>query len=115
MASKRSEQPANTATEGFAHPAVGSFLTVLSGLSFLWLCMLLPLVGKAGSVTPFARQNYFVFLGFLLLTLTLCGTAIASKMARRRRDGSPPPVLTLGLAAICALLLLAQLAGLLAL
>lgn len=98
----------------YARPGLGSFLSVASGLWFLALCMLLPLVGKAGVETPFARQNYFVFLGFLLLNLVLCGLAVGSKMTRRSRDGSPPPRYTIGLAGICGLLLLALLTNLLA-
>ena len=100
-------------TRWYARPATGSVLSVIAGLLFLWQCMLLPLVGKAGAATPFARQNSFIFLGFLLLTLACCGIAIGSKLLRRRRDGSPPPVFTMALAAICALLLVAQLANLL--
>lgn len=115
MAKKNTKPEPPVARNLYAHPAVGSFLAVVAGLSFLWLCMLLPLVGKAGAVTPFARQNYFVFLGFLLLTLALCGIAIGSKMMRRRRDGSPPPLFTMGLAGISGLLLVALLANLLAL
>jgi hypothetical protein len=115
MAKQAPKDKPRTALDVYALPAVGSFLSVLAGLSFLWLCMLLPLVGKAGAVTPFARHNYFVFLGFLLLTLALSGMAIGSKMTRRRRDGSPPPLFTLGLAGISVLLLIAQLANVLAL
>ena len=99
----------------YALPGVGSFLSVMAGLCFLGLCMLLPLVGKAGAVTPFARHNHFVFLGFVLLNLLLCGLAIGSKLMRRRRDGSPPPLVTFGLAGICGLLLVALLANLLSL
>ena len=99
----------------YARPEVGSILAVLAGLSFLFLCLLLPLVGKAGAEKPFARHNFFAFLGVLLFTLALCGVAIGSKMMRRRRDGSPPPVMALTLAGLCGLLFVALLAGLLAL
>lgn len=104
-----------TAADLYARPAVGSMLSVLAGLSFLWLCMLLPLVGKAGAVASFTRQNTFVFLGFLLLTLGLCAVAVGSKILRRRRDGSPPPIFSLVLAGLCGLLLIALVSGLLSL
>jgi hypothetical protein len=115
MSNPSSEKQPSALRAVYARPAVGSFFSVLAGLSFLFLCMLLPLVGKAGAVTPFARQNFFVFLGFLLLTLALCGLAVGSKMLRRRQDGSPPPLFTLGLAGLCGFLLVALLAGLLSL
>jgi predicted transporter len=97
----------------FAHPVTGSTLTVLSGLSFLLVCMLLPMVGPAGAATPHAARNHQVFSTILLLALVLSGFAIASKIARRRRDQSPPPWLSMTLSVVLALLFVALHAGLL--
>lgn len=94
-------------------PAVGTSLTVGSGLSFLLVCMLLPMVGPAGSVTPFARANHISFTCYLLLALALSILAIVSKVARRRRDGSPLPLLSMVLCGLCLVLLAALSAGLL--
>jgi len=97
----------------FALPVVGSVFTVLSGLSFLILGMILPLVGRSGSDVPFARQNFLTFLGVALLALVLATMAVISKLERRKVDGSPLPYGSIGLCAICVFLLLALFAGLL--
>lgn len=99
----------------FQWPSVGSFFTVLSGLSFLFVCMLLPLVGRAGSVAPAAGKNRLAFLGAVLFSLLLGGLATLSKMERRKIDGSPLPYFSLGLMGLCLALLLALFAGLLSL
>jgi len=105
----------------FAHPVVGSALTVASGVSFLILCMLLPLVGPAamnGSGSPGAgpvphlRANIIAFVAVSLVSLALAVLAIVSKIERRKVDGSPLPYAAFGLAGILVLLLLALAAGL---
>jgi predicted transporter len=109
-----SDQPAMQRVRAiFAHPVTGSTLTVLSGLSFLLVCMLLPMVGLAGAATPHAAHNHQVFSTILLMTLALSGFAIASKVARRRRDQSPPPWFSMALGVVLALLWIALHAGLL--
>jgi len=95
-------------------PGTGSVLTVMSGLSFFFTCMLLPLVGPAGSRAPDAGKNQLAFLGVLGLTFLLAALATGSKMIRRREDQSPLPAWSLGLCAVCALLFALQLTGLLA-
>ena len=95
-------------------PVTGSVLTVMSGLSFFFTCMLLPLVGPAGSRAPDAGKNQIAFLGVLGLTFLLAALATGSKMVRRREDQSPFPTLSLGLCVVCALLFVLQLTGLLA-
>ena len=94
--------------------ATGSVLTVMSGLSFFFTCMLLPLVGPAGSRAPDADKNQLAFLGVLGLTFLLAALATGLKMNRRKEDQSPLPVWSLGLCAICVLLFALQLTGLLA-
>lgn len=91
----------------------GTALTIAAGLSFLFLCMILPLVGKAGVKTVHARENFLAFLGVLLLTLTLSVAATAAKLHRRRIDRSPMPWMSITLTGLCLLLLVSLLTGLL--
>ncbi len=95
-------------------PVAGSALTVAAGLSFFFNCMLLPLVGRAGSSAPNADKNQLGFLAVLGLTFTLAALATWSKMLRRSEDQSPPPYWSLGLCVICAVLCVLLLTGLLA-
>ncbi len=97
----------------FALPAVGSTLLVLAGLSFMMVCMTLPLVGPAGAAVPWAEQNFRTFLSILLLTLILGGLSLVSKLMRRRLDGSPFPRASAALTGLCLFLLVALLTGLL--
>jgi hypothetical protein len=103
-----------TVVNVFQKPMTGSVLTVLSGLSFFFTCMLLPLVGPAGSRAPDAGKNQLAFLGVLALTFLLAALATGSKMIRRKEDQSPLPIWSLGLCAVCAILFVLQLTGLLA-
>lgn len=105
-----------------AEPRVGNVLSVLFGLLFLFLCMILPLVGKSaahGSGSPGAGpmdtlwKNHLFFSISLLLTLLSGAGALYSKILRRREDGSPYPKATAGLLAVCVLLLLCYVTGLL--
>ena len=98
----------------FEKPLTGSVLTVAAGLSFFFTCMLLPLVGRAGSSVPYADQNQRSFLTVLGFTLMLSVLATAAKMLRRAEDHSPLPIWSLGLCAVCVLLFVLQLTGLLA-
>ncbi len=96
------------------NPLTGNVLTVMSGLSFFFTCMLLPLVGPAGSRAPDAGKNQIAFLGVVGLTFLLAALATGLKMARRKEDQSPLPIWSLGLCAVCVLLFILQLTGLLA-
>lgn len=98
-------------TSWFAN--AGTALTIAAGLSFLFVCMILPLVGKAGVQTVHAKQNHYAFLAALLVSLFLSIAATWAKMARRRVDQSPLPVLSLTLTGLCLLLLISLFAGLL--
>lgn len=104
-------------------PMTGSILVILSAISFLFLCMVLPLVGPAavhGSGSPGAgpaphlEKNITAFLSVLLLSLALAGAAFYSKIQRRKIDNSPYPVFSLGLILILLAVFFAHLAGLLA-
>lgn len=98
-------------SKALAHPTVGNILAILSGLSFLFLCMILPLVGRAGQAEglPYATKNFVTFLLFLLVTLALSGAATYSKIQRRKLDQSPFPrwsaMLTGGLVLVLIFLL----------
>jgi len=94
-------------------PEFGSALTILSGLSFLLLSMLLPLVGKAGVKTAHYTINFSTFLIILLVTSGLSGLAIKAKLERRKLDGSPLPKFSILIFGLCVILLVALLLGLL--
>lgn len=95
-------------------PIAGSVLTVASGISFFFNCMLLPLVGRAGDSVPHAGKNRLAFLAALGLTFTLAALATWAKMLRRADDKSPRPYWSLGLCAVCAALFILLMSGLLA-
>jgi len=97
----------------FTRPWVGTVFTVLSALSFLFLGMILPLVGRAGANRPYSHENFMAFLGVLLVSLLLALLAVFSKMQRRKVDKSPLPYGSFGLVAVCLFLLLALFTGLL--
>lgn len=86
-------------------PLAGTILAVASGLSFFFLCMILPLVGPAGSKVEHAGKNKAAFLAVLLVTFLLGALASYSKMMRRKNDGGPLPYYSLGLCAVCILTL----------
>jgi fumarate reductase subunit D len=94
-------------------PEFGTALTILAGLSFLLLGMLLPLVGKAGAKTVHYATNFYVFLFILLVTSALSGLAIKAKLERRKIDCSPLPKFSILIFGLCVLLLVALLFGLL--
>lgn len=98
----------------FEKTAAGTVLAVASGLSFFFTCMLLPLVGPAGSRAPDAGKNQIAFLMVLGLTFLLSALATWSKLLRRQKDQSPLPFLSLGLCAACMILFVLQLTGMLA-
>jgi hypothetical protein len=97
----------------FAHPATGTTLFVLAALSFVIVCILLPMVGPAGAAAPHAAHNHQVYSIILIVALGFSALSIASKLARRRHDQSPLPWLPIGLCSILAFLLITLHAGLL--
>lgn len=98
---------------GASLPLVGTLLTVAASLSFFFVCMVLPLVGKAGVQTVHASQNFRAFLAALIVSLAFSVAATVAKMKRSRLDGSPKPYLTMGLFVINVGLLISLFAGLL--
>ena len=98
----------------FQKPVTGSVLTVAAGLSFFFTCMLLPLVGRAGSSVAYAGKNQATFLSVVAFTFLLAALATWSKLFRRAADQSPLPIWSCGLCVICVLLCVLQLTGMLA-
>ncbi len=62
-------------------------LTAMAGVSFYFVCMVLPLVGPSGAVAPHAKANFRAFLALLLFSLVLGGLAFGSRL-QQRRDGA---------------------------
>jgi hypothetical protein len=92
-------------------PLTGTVLAVASGLSFFFLCMILPLVGPAGSRVDHAMQNKLAFLSVLIVTFALAGASSYSKLGYRRTKGGSMPWFSLGLCVVCILTLVVLLAG----
>ena len=92
-------------------PKTGTTLAVMSGLSFFFLCMILPLVGPAGSRVDHAAQNQSAFLLVLAITFSLAALATYSKLGRRKLDGAPRPWFSIGLCGVCVLTLIVLLLG----
>jgi drug/metabolite transporter (DMT)-like permease len=86
----------------------------MSGLSFFFTCMLLPLVGPAGVRVSHAGKNQVGFLLVLLLTFVLAAGSAWLKLLRRKEDQSPLPLWSFALSAACILIFVLQVSGLLA-
>lgn len=116
----------------FASPVVGTVLTVAAGLSFQFLCMVLPVVGKAGmnpsreyavrgmlnvpgphGFDSYVTQNRAAFLVALFITLGLSIAAALSKAQRRKIEGGPMAKFPIILIVCCVGLLAAHATGLL--
>lgn len=94
-----------------AKPLAGNILAVASGLSFFFLCMILPLVGPAGNRVANAAKNKAAFTAALLTTLLLAGLATYSKLQARKSLGGPFPVYSAALCVVCVLTLIVLVAG----
>lgn len=89
----------------FSKPLFGTTMAVAAGLSFFFLCMILPLVGPSGSKVAHAAKNKAAFLGVLVVTFVLAATATYSKVQQRKADGGPLPYWSIGLCVVCILTL----------
>lgn len=90
---------------------VGTTLSILAGLAFFLLCMLLPLVGPAGSRVEHASENEIIFLSWLGITLLFSVASVLSRWERVRKKNEPRPIYSLLLCIMCIMMLLIQLAG----
>ena len=91
----------------FSSPSLNSFFSVLAGLGFMLICMLLPLVAKAGSAVEHSRENRLFFTAIALLTLLLACSSVAINLLRRKRVGAPLRPFSLFVAGIVLTLLAA--------
>jgi hypothetical protein len=96
-------------------PKAAGFLTVAAALAFLLLCMLLPLVARAGAATEFSSTNRAFFNMAALATLLLSGGATALRLKLRASGQAGFPCFAALISAATATLLLASLFGWLAL
>ena len=95
----------------FYRRAVGTALSILAGLAFFLLCMLLPLVGPAGSQVEHASKNETIFLSWLSVTLGLSIASVLSRWKRVREENAPRPMYSLLLCITCIITLIIQLVG----
>ncbi len=93
---------------------VETALSIAAGLSFYILCMILPLVGPAGSRVAHAAKNRATFLAVLAVTLILSVSTVYVRLQRRRTAGGSLPVFGMVLSGLSLLLLLGVLSNMLA-
>lgn len=95
-------------------PLTGKIFSIVSGIGFFGVLMLLSLVGAAGSRTSYAGANENTFMVVLLVTIVASMAAI--RVTMRAREGGAElktPWLIWSISVISTLLLLAKLTGLL--
>ncbi len=80
-------------------------LSIVAGFSFYILCMILPMVGPAGSRVPHAMINKVTFVLILMLTLGLSVAAVYLSAKRRKRDGGRLARFPIGLIVTCVVFL----------
>ena len=68
-------------------PSTGSLFTIFSSVSFFILCMLLPLVGPAGSKVAHSMENKMVFLIFLIMSIIFVLLTFISKNLQAKEAG----------------------------
>lgn len=94
------------------NPTVGTAASVFAGLSFYVLCMMLPLVGPAGSRVEHSAANRAAFVCILLLTFLLASASTYLVLMRRKlEDAVAFPWFSSVLAALCLIMLVLLLAG----
>lgn len=117
MARKKRDKDTGTAhvtpvaSPWWMSPAFGNYLTIAAAVAVQFSIILLPLVGPSGAVAPHAFKNAVAWLSVLVLAIVLSGLALYSKIERRRCDGSPLPLWSVGLLAVSVILLLAWMTG----
>lgn len=112
----KSEDPDNLFTGWkWGEERLGEALAIGGLIGFLFVCMILPLVGKAGARVSWAGKNRLAFAAAVTGTLLLAALASASKWKQMKEGRGGAPKGSLALAGVCVLLLVALAAGLLAL
>jgi uncharacterized membrane protein len=84
-------------------PALGAVLAIAAGFSFYVLCMILPLVGPAGSRVPHAAKNKTTFMMVLAITLVLAAASTFVALQRRKQEGGRLPYFSIGMGVLCIL------------
>ena len=69
----------------------GNVLTGAAALLFFWLCMILPLVGRAARLTDHYWTNFVTFLCFLLAAFACAHFGRRIKLASHRAGQAPYP------------------------
>ena len=85
---------------------VYNLITIMAGLAFFLLCMLLPLVGPAGSKVEHADYNNTIFTGWLIFTLILSSTSYYLRYKRYRFKNDIYPKYSLILTILCIIIFL---------
>ena len=88
------------------NPVILNFITIMAGLAFFLLCMLLPLVGPAGSKVEHADYNNAIFTGWLIFTLILSSTSYYLRYQRYRFKNDIYPKYSLILTILCIIIFL---------
>jgi len=107
------EKNASILERSLDNPVLAATLSVVAGLFFLVLCMLLPLVGRAGAAVPYSAENHRTFLAVAVVTLAFSLLASLLKLRQRKLNGAPLPVFTLALTLLTAATILALWTGVL--
>ena len=83
-----------------------NLITIIAGLAFFLLCMLLPLVGPAGSKVEHADYNNAIFTGWLIFTLILSSISYYLRYQRYRLKNNIYPKYSLILTILCIIIFL---------
>tara|TARA_B100002019_G_scaffold72962_1_gene62991 strand:+ start:202 stop:522 length:321 start_codon:yes stop_codon:yes gene_type:complete len=79
----------------YLEPLAGLVLTILSSLGFFIMCMILPLVGPAGSSVEHSYENKKIFFVVLIINIILSFSSYMVKMMQSKRFGFPKPIFSL--------------------
>tara|TARA_B100001559_G_scaffold83854_1_gene69698 strand:+ start:88 stop:411 length:324 start_codon:yes stop_codon:yes gene_type:complete len=93
------------------NPIILNFITIMAGLAFFLLCMLLPLVGPAGSKVEHADYNNAIFTGWLIFTLILSSTSYYFRYHIYRIKNDIFPKYSLILTILCIIIFLINILG----
>ena len=89
-----------------ANSIVYNLITIMAGLAFFLLCMLLPLVGPAGSKVEHADYNNAIFTGWLIFTLILSSISYYLRYQKYRFKNAIYPKYSLILTILCIIIFL---------
>lgn len=96
---------------GWGEERLGDSLAIGGIVGFLFICMILPLVGKAGVRVAWSMQNHIAFAATVTGTLALAALASASKWKQMKAGRGGMPKASLALTGLCVFLLVALAGG----